>query len=135
MRRPASRHLVALGLALVLVQPTGAWAHGGSELSTLSALPVALSVAVPAGLLVSGAAFTVIAVQGASDASVWVLERASDGARFSLHLSAGASAVVGGTVVVSAVAAGWVLSAAGEALCFIPNELGRALLHDERLTW
>ena len=84
MRRPASRHLVALGLALVLVQPTGAWAHGGSALSTLSA---------------------------------------------------GASAVVGGTVVVSTVAAGWVLSAAGEALCFIPNELGRALLHDERLTW
>jgi hypothetical protein len=27
-----------------------------------------------------------------------------------------------------------VLSAAGQALAFIPNELGRALLHNERIT-
>jgi hypothetical protein len=27
------------------------------------------------------------------------------------------------------------LSAAGEVLAFIPNELGRALLHNERITY
>lgn len=114
---------------------TPARAHGGaSELSALSALPVAVSVAVPVGLLVSGAVFTVVAVEAASGATVWVLERASDGVRFSLRLAEGASVAAGSTLVVVAVAAGWVLSAAGEAVCFIPNELGRALLHDQRLT-
>lgn len=130
------KKILLAGLAaLALANAPAARAHGAaSELSTLSALPVAVSVAVPVGLLVSGAALTVIAVEAASDATVWVLERASDGARFSLRLSAGASVAVGGTVVVSTIAAGWVLASAGEALCFIPNELGRALLHDERIT-
>jgi hypothetical protein len=36
-------------------------------------------------------------------------------------------------VVVTAVSAGWILSAAGTAIAFIPNELGRALMHNERL--
>jgi hypothetical protein len=126
--------LAALVAASIAAAPA-ARAHGAaSELSALSALPVALSVAVPVGLMASGAVLTVVAVEAASGATVWVLERASDGARFSLTLSHGASVAAGGTLVVSAVAAGWVLSAAGEAVCFIPNELGRALLHDERIT-
>jgi hypothetical protein len=29
---------------------------------------------------------------------------------------------------------GWVLSAAGEAIAFVPNEIGRALLYNERIT-
>jgi hypothetical protein len=37
-------------------------------------------------------------------------------------------------VVVTALSAGWVLSAAGQAIAFIPNEIGRALLHNERIT-
>ena len=41
---------------------------------------------------------------------------------------------VGTVVAVSVIGAGVVLSAAGEVLCFIPNELGRALLHNERIT-
>ena len=35
---------------------------------------------------------------------------------------------------VSALASGTLLSAAGEVIAFLPNALGRALLHDERLT-
>jgi hypothetical protein len=35
---------------------------------------------------------------------------------------------------VAAVSTGWILSAGGRALCFIPNEVGRALLHHERVT-
>ena len=42
---------------------------------------------------------------------------------------------VGTAVAVSVIGAGVLLSAAGEVLCFIPNELGRALLHNERLTY
>jgi hypothetical protein len=49
-------------------------------------------------------------------------------------VSAGASVGVGTVVAVSVIGAGVVLSAAGEVLCFIPNELGRALLHNEKVT-
>ena len=41
---------------------------------------------------------------------------------------------VGTAVVVSVIGTGVLLSAAGEVLAFIPNELGRALLHNERIT-
>jgi hypothetical protein len=115
--------------------PSGdASAASGLSLS----VPVAISVTAPAAVLVSGAAFTVVAVQALAEGTVWVLERASDGVRVSVRFGsevAGASAVVVGAVVVTtAVAAGWVLSAAGEAIAFIPNEIGRSLLHDERIT-
>jgi len=33
-----------------------------------------------------------------------------------------------------AVSTGWVLAAAGEAVAFVPNELGRAMLYNERIT-
>jgi hypothetical protein len=67
-----------------------------------------------------------------------VLERAADGTRASVRLVgsglAGASVAVGTVVVETALSAGWVLSAAGEAIAFIPNEIGRALLYNERIT-
>ena len=67
-----------------------------------------------------------------------VLERASDGARVSLEF-AGRSfertvLSVGKSVQLSVLASGTVLSVLGEAIAFVPNELGRALLHNERLT-
>jgi hypothetical protein len=37
-------------------------------------------------------------------------------------------------VLVTATAAGWLLSAAGEVIAFVPNELGKALLYNERMT-
>lgn len=131
--------VLAAALAFAFAGPAAVQARTtASEASALSMLPVAVSVAAPVGLLVSGAAFTVVAVEAASEGTVWVLERASDGARASVTLSAqaaGAVSVVAGTaVVVTAFSAGWVLSAAGQALAIIPNELGRALLYNERVT-
>jgi hypothetical protein len=35
---------------------------------------------------------------------------------------------------VTAISAGWVLSAAGQAIAFIPNQIGTALLYNERVT-
>jgi hypothetical protein len=35
---------------------------------------------------------------------------------------------------VTALSAGWVLSAAGQVIAFVPNEIGKALLHNERIT-
>jgi len=95
-------------------------------------------VAAPAALLSGGALLTVVAVEASVDGTVWLLERASDGARASVTLSAaaagGVSLAAGTVVVVSAFGAGWLLSAAGQALCFIPNQIGQALLYNERVT-
>jgi hypothetical protein len=70
---------------------------------------------------------------------VLVLERASDGARASVELTgrglAGLVMGVGAVIDCSVIGSGVVLSAAGEAIAFIPNALGRALLHDERLSY
>lgn len=128
-----------VALAAALWPASAVRAHGAaSELSAISMLPVAVSVVAPVGLLSAGAVFTVVAVEAAADGTVWVLERASDGARASIRLggqAVGGLSVVAGTAVgCSAFAAGWVLSAAGQVLAFIPNELGRALLYDERVT-
>lgn len=126
--------------ALLATSAAGpARAHGGlSEASALSMLPLAVSVAAPALLLSAGVGLTVVAVEASATGTVWVLERASDGARASVTVSGavvgGASLLVGTAVTVTALSAGWVLSAAGQVIAFVPNELGRALLHNERIT-
>ena len=109
-----------------------------SEASALSMLPIAMSVAAPSMILGAGAVLTVISVQASAVGTVWVLERASDGARATLHFSGqvaqGAALSIGGAVIVTALTSGYVISAAGNAIAFIPNEIGRALLHNERIT-
>jgi hypothetical protein len=40
----------------------------------------------------------------------------------------------GAAVAVSVIGAGTVLSVAGEVIAFIPNEIGKALLHNEQVT-
>ena len=130
---------VAAATAVSLALASTAQAHNGaSEASALSMLPIAVSVAAPVALLSAGAVFTVVAVSAVAEGTVWVLERASDGARMSLTLSGqvvgGVSVLVGAAVVTTAFSAGWVLSAAGKAIAFIPNEVGKALLYNERVT-
>lgn len=127
---------LAAALSTTLIS---ARAHSNpSDPSLLSALPIAVSVAAPVLILSAGASLMVIAVQATSSGTLWVLERASDGARASVTLSsqaAGALSVAAGTaVLVTAMSTGWLLSAAGHVLVFIPNQLGAALLHNERLT-
>ena len=133
------RRILILCAALAFSSGT-ARAHpaNASDASALSMLPIAVSVAAPAMFLSAGAVLTVVAVEASTSGVVCILERASDGARASVTLSAqsaGALSVgVGTVVVVSAFSAGWVLSAAGRAIAYIPNEIGAALLHDERVT-
>lgn len=142
MNLSISKRLTSLVLAVSLSAASiSAAAHGpggGSELSALSMLPIAVSVVAPLAVLSAGAALTVVAVEGSAVGSVWVLERASDGARASLTLSGelarGASVAVGSAVLVTALSAGWMLSSAGKVIAFVPNQIGRALLHNERVT-
>jgi hypothetical protein len=117
-----------------------------SALSAVSTLALASVVAAPSAtpgevplmLFTIGAVLVVKAVQSTARGTVYVLERASDGAQASVEVVgrgvAGASLVAGAAVTVSVIGAGVVLSAAGEAIAFIPNALGRALLHNERVT-
>lgn len=109
-----------------------------SEASALSLLPVAVSVAAPSMILGAGAVLTVVSIQASATGTVWVLERASDGARASVQLGGQAigamSLAAGSAVLVTAMSTGWLISAAGHALAFIPNQLGAALLHNERIT-
>ncbi len=112
----------------------GAHANPSEASSAPSVLPVAMSAAAPVPLLARAGTFTVLSVAASAEGSAWVLERTSDGVRASVRFAGHASAAVGAAVQVTAVTTGWVLSAAGAAIAFIPNELGRALLHNERVT-
>lgn len=127
----ASLVLSALPVASVVGAGSAVVGSAAAGAVAASALPVALSV--------GGAVLVVKTVEVLARGTVIVLERASDGARVSLELTgraaSGVAASVGTVAVVSVIGAGVLLSAAGEVLCFIPNELGRSLLHNERLTY
>ncbi|MFM1990591.1 MAG: hypothetical protein RJA99_3548 [Pseudomonadota bacterium] len=109
-----------------------------SDASTASAIGVALSVAAPLGLLVGGAVLTVASIQAVGQGTVIVLERASDGARASVTVAEAslreAALVTGAVIGVTALSTGLLLATGSRAIAFVPNELGRALLHDERVT-
>jgi hypothetical protein len=132
----------ALSLAGTLAaSPAAAQRHAGaSEASvlSLSALPVAVSVLAPVALLSAGGTLVVVGVEASAAGTVWVLERASDGVRASVtlgaHAAGAASVAVGTALTATAFSAGWVLHQAGRAVAYIPNEVGRALLYQERVT-
>lgn len=119
-----------------------------SALSAVSALPVAsvLVASEAAGavaqasavLAVAGATLVVRAEERTARGSVYVLERVSDGVRVSVEVGGralgAASLAVGTVVTVSVIAAGTILLVAGEAIAFVPNEVGRALLYNRRLS-
>lgn len=137
-RRRGARVVVVAVMAASLLAAAGqALAHGGrggaSEASALSVLPVALVGVSAAGLLSGGAVLTVAAVEASADGTEWLLTRASDGARISVRLAGGASVAVGEVVTVTAVTGGLLLSAAGRVIAWVPDQLGRALSHHERV--
>ena len=145
---------VLLGLAMSLLLPTAhARSNKVSAISEVSALPIASvaivgsaasaasASAVPLPLALAGAGSTLVvkSVTVSARGTICLLERASDGAQVSVEIAArgvqSAALVVGKTVQIVVVGAGVVLSVAGEAIAFVPNEIGRALMHHERLTF
>lgn len=144
LRRRATSALLSLSMLAVAAAPMAAHAQrdGVSEASVASALslgvPLAVSATAPSVVLSAGAVLAVVSVQVVAGSTIWVLERASDAARITLKMSAAgveaASVGVGASVMVTAVSAGWILSVAGKALCFVPNEIGASLTHQERIT-
>jgi len=140
---------VVAGQMLARIDPVQAQSDASVALSLMPVASVVVAasavgasataaVAVPAALSVGGSTLTVIAVEASADGTVYLLERASDGARASIKVAGraadGVSKAVGTSVLVSVIGTGVVLSAAGEVLAFVPNAIGRALLHNERLS-
>ena len=129
-----------LGLSLGLLTCAAASAHqsAASEPSAISALPVAVSVAASTVVLAGGLVLSVVAVEASAEGSVWILKRASDGVQISVRFAgrvvSGIALSAGTAITVSVTSAGYVLSAASEAIAFIPNELGARLLYNERVT-
>jgi hypothetical protein len=139
--------LTSVCLALSMASsPARAQSEASAALSLLPVASVATTASVgaaavsvlPVALSTAGAVLTVKAVESTARGTVYVLERASDGARASIEVAgraaSGVVAGVGTVVAVSVIGTGVLLSTAGEVLAFIPNELGRALLHNERVT-
>lgn len=130
--------VLALTLTLALALPSARAQSNASEASGLSMLPVAVSVTASSLALSAGATLVIVTVESTARGTVWVLERASDGARMSLQFTGkvleGSATLSGTVVVVTAIGSGYVLSAAGQAIAFVPNEIGASLLYNEQIT-
>jgi hypothetical protein len=132
----ASAFSAAIPVAVVTSIGVGASATAGVATSAAAGASASV-VAVPLALSVGGATLVVKSVEASATGMICVLERVSDGARVSIQIAhrdaAKFSAAVGTTVSVSVMASGILLVKAGEAMVYIPNALGRALSHNERL--
>ena len=152
MTTPIQRKCLAAVLVLGLLAGVPARAQSeASATSALSTLPLAsvvvaggasavagAALAVPVVLSTAGALLVVKTVESTARGTLFVLERASDGAQASIEMAsrgaAGASLAVGTVVTVGVLSTGVLLSASGEVIAFSPNALGRTLLHNERLS-
>ena len=148
LKAPNPFAVASFVLAGLLVSVQARAQSNVSTLSAISAMPVASLVVAseaPGALVqasnilsVAGATLVVKAVESTGRGTVYVLERVSDGVRLSVEVTGKAlgtaSVSVGAFVTVSVITAGTILSVAGEAIALIPSELGRALLHNQRLT-
>jgi len=116
-------------------------AHAGSsisEVSEASLVPVAISAAIPVVLVAGVGSVVVTGVEASAEGTVWVVENVADGVKGSICFGGkvvGASAIAVGTVVVvTVVATGMVLSTAGHVIAFIPNEIGRSMSYNQRVS-
>ncbi len=130
---------LCLSMAIALTCSPPAHARSpSSELSDLSTLSVAVSVALPVMLVAGVGSVVVKSVEVSADGIVWVVENTVDGAKASVRVAGhavGASAVAVGTVItVTALATGTLLCAAGQAIAFIPNEIGKSMLYNEQVS-
>ena len=150
LRQSIARIAIAASMLGAIAAPATATAQSDASIA-LSTLPVAsviigagasgaaagAVVAVPAALSVGGAVLVVKAVEASAVGTVYVLERASDGAQASIRVAGkGSRAVahgVGTAVECSLITGGVVLSVAGAVIAFVPDAIGQALLYNERL--
>lgn len=131
---PTALICAAAGLAFPAAaapQSDGASRQSQASLAASVEVPVAVTHA-----LSHGAAAVVSGIAAVGGSVAVTVSLAAAGASFVVYLSAEAirrlGIAVGTAVSVTVVATGWVLSAAGEALCFIANEAVRPHIHSHR---
>jgi hypothetical protein len=141
MEPPTAFQSRAAALAMALGLAASSSAQAGRSLSQISEeslVPVAISVALPVVLLAGASSIVVTGVQASADGVVWFVETAADGVKGSICFAGNAVAAsavaVGTAVVITATATGLVLSAAGHVVAFIPNEIGRTLSYNQRVS-
>ena len=129
---------IATALALTAAVSARVEAQSSTELSEASLVPVAISVALPIVLVAGVGAIVVTGIEASAQATVWIVENVADGVKGSICFAGrlvGTAAVAVGTVIaVTVVATGTVLSAAGHVIAFIPNEIGRSLSYNQRVS-
>jgi hypothetical protein len=115
--------------------------QGSSDMSNASELVAEGSALVVTGSLSALAAsgtVVVDSIEASGDASMIVLAGASDAAQATVRLSSRAaratSLAVGESVNVVATSTGYLLVTSGKVLAFIPNQTGKALLHNSRVS-
>jgi len=104
---------------------------------------VNMSIGVPVAATAASAQFfrdagqlSVASVQASGKVTTVVLKGAQSGAEFSVQVASkgleGSALAVGVTITAVASATGHLLVQGGKALIFVPNEVGRSLLHHSR---
>lgn len=119
----------SLSNSVVRAQSQTRLSEASTKMSTASSTIVAGSTTVITGsgqLMVTGIEAAgeslLVTLKGASDAGTVVL-------KISSAVAGAASLAVGTTVTIFAEATGYMLTASGKLLAFIPNEVGQSLLH------
>ncbi|WP_300754547.1 hypothetical protein [Janthinobacterium sp.] len=131
---------LCLSLSIVLAMSGNAQAaasesmsKGSQNLSQGSAVVVGGSLS----MLVASGQVVIASVETVGEGIVIVLKGASDAGGASIQMSAQAAkglSLAAGTVVnVVALSTGHMLVMSGKAIAFIPNELGKALLHHSQV--
>jgi len=127
--------LIALLLSTAVAMPAAARDSVADGSSASVALSV-LAVAVPAWAAHQGSEFVVRAVNATAKGVELSLQGVSGAietsATIARELAEAASVGVGTSVRVVAESTGYALVASGVLLAFVPNEMGRALLHHSR---
>jgi hypothetical protein len=131
MRLPTC--LILIGTAF----PLQTSATNPSALSEVSAVGVSQLSEATVELIAGGGKLVLTAASAGAEVGSLVISAVGSGASVTVQVSAAtateASALVGTGIEYVAASGGWILMMAGEAICFVPNEVARHHLHRREL--
>jgi hypothetical protein len=129
--------IAAFAVGLSPTQPALAQSTAMSQASAISVEPSEVSAAAVIEVLPAGSNLVVTALRPVGDMVELSVETAGHASITGLKVSAttarATGLVVGTTLSVTAVSAGWLISEGGEVVAFIPDELARSLTHHREL--
>lgn len=131
MRLPTC--LILIGSAF----PLQTSATNPSAISELSVIGASALSEATVELIASGGKLVLVAATAGAEVGSLVIGAVGTGASVTIQVSAAtageASALVGTSIEYVATSGGWILMMAGEAICFVPNEVARSHLHRREL--